>query len=510
MLKTNRRPLRGVAGVAMGLSLVVVLAASVAFAKARSAILLIGDGMGPEQVKAASIKFHGANGKLAMQVAPAKGFATTHSADAAVTDSAAAGTALATGKKTGNGVIAISVGGTNLKTILEACRDEGKATGLVATSTITHATPASFASHVESRNMEYEIAGQLIDTKVNVLFGGGKGHFLGATSTAEAWIGINVTNAKGEKIMAITDTVNWTEYRKLGHTFLAPPGAVKAGIWLWRAGGNIGIYVDDIVLNPVDDKGKSAGDNLVVNPDFESKKLDGWDDWGGMKVVEDGGSMAAKVASSGGGEHAVAIEAGKNYGVEYRVRLDDPAASPEKLTPWESAKKNKYRRIEAKEELARARGKYVLGLFKSGALETKPDEPTLTEMTDKAIDLLSGDRQGFFLMVEGSQIDWACHGGDEKDFFRQMKSFDEAVAAAVAYAEKRGDVLVVVTADHETGDMSVTGSDAASLKVKFGSDGHTAARVPVFAFGPGSEKFSGEMDNTEIPKKIAEALEVEF
>ncbi|WP_343042294.1 alkaline phosphatase [Ornithinibacillus caprae] len=82
-----------------------------------------------------------------------KGMFTTNSANSDVTDSAAAGTAMATGEKTNNGVIGLDTEGKELKTILEASQEVGKASGLVATSTITHATPASFASHVESRNI---------------------------------------------------------------------------------------------------------------------------------------------------------------------------------------------------------------------------------------------------------------------------------------------------------------------------------------------------------------------
>lgn len=502
MLKGTRR----VMGAVLAFVFAVLVWSGPVLGKTRSVILLIGDGMGFEQVRAASIKLGGAAGKLAMQSLPVQGSLSTHSADSAVTDSAAAGTALATGRKTNNGVIAISPGGTPLKTILEACRDAGKATGLVATSTITHATPASFGSHVESRGSEYEIAGQMVDARINVLLGGGKGNFLAAK--AEGWVGLNVSDQDGKKIMAITDTVNWFDYRRLEHSFLAPPGAAKASVWLWRGPGEAGIFLDDVVLQPVDEKGNPAGDNLVTDSGFENRKLEGWNDWGGLKVVEDGGSMALKVATSGGGERSLAIETGRSYGINYRARMEDPGAGGGKLTPWEKAEKNGYRVIEKKEDLARVRGKHVLGLFKAGALEGKPDEPTLAEMTGKAVGLLSDDRQGFFLMVEGSQIDWAGHGNDSEYFFREMASFDAAIKVALEYAKREDDVLVIVTADHETGGLEVGGNDAASLKLIWTSKDHTATRVPVFAFGPGSERFSGEMDNTEVATRMAEVLGV--
>jgi alkaline phosphatase len=105
------------------------------------------------------------------------GMHRSYSANSEVTDSAAAGTAFATGVKTNNGMISTSPEGKELKTILETVEEEGKATGLVATSTITHATPAVFGSHVASRADEADIAPQLLENGVEVLLGGGKKYF---------------------------------------------------------------------------------------------------------------------------------------------------------------------------------------------------------------------------------------------------------------------------------------------------------------------------------------------
>jgi alkaline phosphatase len=113
-------------------------------------------------------------------------------------------------------------------------------------------------------------------------------------------------------------------------------------------------------------------------------------------------------------------------------------------------------------------------------------------------------------MVEGSQIDWAAHGNDAEGLYRQMAWFDDTVKAALAYAKKKGDVLVVVTADHETGGVTVEGSTASSLKLAFTTKGHTDTRVPVFAYGPGSKAFAGPHDNTEVPQLIAKALGLSF
>ncbi len=493
------------------LTVLMFLLSAVALAKAKSVVLLIGDGMGPEQVRAASIKLHGSEGKLVMQSAPVSGSLRTRSMDSDVTDSAAAGTALATGRKTNNGVISMSAGGTRLKTILEVCRDAGKATGLVATSTITHATPAAFGSHVENRSSEDDIAAQLIQTRVNVLFGGGKSFFTGATGgAAESWVGIDVMGADDKKLLTMTDHMIWTDYRAIDRSFLAPSGAKQANVWIWSTGGKVNAYLDDVGLREADEKGKPTGDNLLANSDFENKTFDGWKNWGNLEVEENGGSYALAVTGNGGGAQQVAIRAGGYYAFAYRGRMGAFDVKGKKETPWDAAGKAGYRRIGKKEELTGARGKYVLGLFKDSSLESTEDEPTLAQMTAKALSLVDQDPDGFFVMVEGSQIDWACHDNDEKGYLKQMASFDAAVAAALDFVKKRDDVLVVVAADHETGGMKAESDGTGGVKITFSTGDHTATNVPVFAFGPGSEKFSGEMENTDVSKKIAEALEVSF
>ena len=143
---------------------------------ADSAILLIGDGMGPVQIELARKAAGGA--PLAMERMPFSGIITTHSADRAVTDSAAAATALATGKKTNNGMIGVSPAGERLETILERCRKAHKSTGIVTTDALHGATPASFAAHAASRGMRSEIAEQLAASGVQVMLGFWRGWFL--------------------------------------------------------------------------------------------------------------------------------------------------------------------------------------------------------------------------------------------------------------------------------------------------------------------------------------------
>ena len=333
--------------------------------KVNNVILLIGDGMGVAQVVAARIKTRGAFGRLVMEQMPVTGFVNTCSADALITDSGAAGTALAAGVKTDNGMIGMSPDQKFRPTILEACKKRGMATGLVATSTITHATPASFASHVLGRNDEPEIATQMLGNRVNVLLGGGRQYFIPKSVTG-------------------------------------------------------------------------------------SKRTDNRD------LVKE------------------AIKAG------YAVARNET-------------------------EMDESSGEYLLGLFQLGALEADSQEPSLAEMTRKAIESLSRNEKHFFLMVEGSQIDWACHGNDLDAMIGQVVGFDEAVKTALDFAARDSHTIVIVTADHETGGLGIVeGSlDGSNLKAGWLSKDHTPVMVPLFAFGPGSEVFTGLHENAEIPILMA-------
>ena len=334
-------------------------------------IFLIGDGMGLSQITSARIANYGADKRLNIEKMPVTGLINTHSSNDLITDSGAAGTALATGYKTNNGMISVSPDGKRLRTILEACRDIGMSSGLVVTCTITHATPAVFASHVMSRNDEATIASQLLENKVNVMLGGGRMFFL-----------------------------------------------------------------------PESEPGSKRHDerNLLVE-----------------------------------------------------------------------AQKKGYLYIQTKEELGESRGNYILGLFQLGHLTTIPPEPSLGEMTDKAIELLRKNRKGFFLMVEGSQIDWACHDNDTDNTIRQTLLFDEAVKVALDFALENKHTLVLVTADHECGGMGInSGSlDGKELSIGWTTKGHSGVPVPVYAFGPQAERFMGLKDNTEIPRIFAELLGIE-
>ncbi|WP_072011021.1 alkaline phosphatase [Aureispira sp. CCB-QB1] len=122
----------------------------------------------------------------------------------------------------------------------------------------------------------------------------------------------------------------------------------------------------------------------------------------------------------------------------------------------------------------------------------------------KAIDILSYPKSNFFLMIEGAQIDWGGHKNESDYIVEEMLDFDRTIQQAFDFAKKDGNTLVIVTADHETGGYSINGGSKKEGKVegKFTSDYHTATMVPIFAYGPGAESFTGIMDNTEIFFKL--------
>ena len=131
----------------------------------------------------------------------------------------------------------------------------------------------------------------------------------------------------------------------------------------------------------------------------------------------------------------------------------------------------------------------------------------LPRAVETALQTLDGAENGFFLMVEGSQIDFACHGNDSTWMMVEMMDFDAAIKVALDYAKEKGNTLVVVTADHETGGLTLPDPNGKYTNVVFNysSWSHTCLPVMVYAYGPGAEKFTGWMQNNDLKGKILEA-----
>ncbi len=334
----------------------------------KNVILLIADGTGIAQISSGQLNLVGADGYLNLQRMPITGIVKTQSSNSLITDSAAGATAYSCGMKTDNGMIAFLPDESHCKTLLEIAEEKGMSTGLVATSTITHATPSSFAAHVRSRGNQTGIAEQYVNSGVEVFLGGGREFFI-----------------------------------------------------------------------PQDEDGSSRKDNRNLIEEFESK------------------------------------------GYEY---------------------------VSTADEMMGSTSEKLLGLFANSGMDSENRTPTLGEMTNTALSNLSTNENGFFLMVEGSQIDWAGHGNNAEYAIREMKDFDDAVKVALDFAVENGETLVVLTADHETGGMTMMNSseDAQKLRVEWVTDYHTAVPVALMAYGPHAIQFSGWNDNTDIGIKIAELM----
>lgn len=322
----------------------------------KNIILMIGDGMGTAAVYAG---YTMNRGKLNIERAQYTGFSKTSSADSYITDSGAAATAMASGIKTYNSAISVDTDSLPVKTILEIAEDHDISTGLIATSAITHATPASFICHRTSRYDSLGLAADFLMTDIDIFIGGGRIHF------EERADGLNISDS----------------LRKNGYSIVYGLDEIKE-----KDEHNIGCLVADLHLSSV---------------------LDG-------------------------------------------------------------------------------RGDY------------------LTDATKIALSRLSKNDNGFFIMVEGSQIDWAGHDNDITYQTSEIIDFDKAIGEAMDFADNNPGTLVVVTADHETGGLTLVGGDIerGELQARYSTGSHTGVMVPVFAYGLGAEEFAGIYENTELFHKM--------
>jgi len=169
-----------------------------------------------------------------------------------------------------------------------------------------------------------------------------------------------------------------------------------------------------------------------------------------------------------------------------------------------------YQVVGSMDSLAFAKGDQVAALVHKG----QPDPyalgrgEMLTPGTAFALNKLKQNEQGFMLLVEGSQIDWGGHDNHTGYIVTEMLDFDRTVGEALKFASQNGETLVIVTADHETGGFSINGGSLETGRVegKFTTNDHTGVMVPIFAYGPGAEQFSGIMENTDIFQKIEKLM----
>lgn len=153
-------------------------------------------------------------------------------------------------------------------------------------------------------------------------------------------------------------------------------------------------------------------------------------------------------------------------------------------------------------------GKIIGLLDKDGLPKSKERNYSLADLTKIALTNLSRSEKGFFLMVEGSQIDWAGHDKNQDYLLSEMTDFSSSIKQALEFAEANKNTLVIVTADHESGGMAITGGskDGKELTLNFISGSHTAGVVGIFSYGPFSKEFEGIMPNYNIGQKLKEIL----
>ena len=311
----------------------VFLGATLAAEGARNVIVMVPDGCDQSLVTLA----RWVKGEPLNLDPLAVGMVRTHMKNSVITGSAAAATAFATGRKTTARFLSIGPRPNDVlstesrpaegepympyATVLEAARHAGKAVGLVATSRITHATPAAYAGHVPDRGMENALMEQMVYQNLDVVFGGGARHLLPESEGGRRRDGENLKEVLLRRGVQYVETA-----RQLSRVEEGP-------VW--------GMFADS---------------HLVAHLD---------------------------------------------------------------------------------------RGRFA------------PRQPTLTAMTRKALTILSRRENGFFLVVEGSQVDWAGHVNDAGYMVTEFLEFDRAVGEVTDFAEADGDTLVLVFPDHNTGGLQI-------------------------------------------------------
>lgn len=191
---------------------------------------------------------------------------------------------------------------------------------------------------------------------------------------------------------------------------------------------------------------------------------------------------------------SVMIGGGRNY---FEDRLDD-----RNLT--EELRKKNFQVVFSLDEMQKIKVGKLAGLLYNDQNPPMPQRgPMLPNSTQIAIDLLKHNKKGFFLVVQSAQMDWAAHANDSQQIIRELTDFDQAIAKAIDFAKIDGNTLVVVTSTFETGGMLLSDTKSgSSMFAEFQSTTHTGTPVPVFAFGPGAEMFTGFYDNSSFKQKF--------
>ncbi|MBN2766609.1 MAG: alkaline phosphatase [Paludibacteraceae bacterium] len=197
----------------------------------------------------------------------------------------------------------------------------------------------------------------------------------------------------------------------------------------------------------------------------------------------------------------VFIGGGRN---NFEKRLDNRNLSDELRTKG-------YQVAHTEKDVAAVKSGKLAGLLYPDHTPAMPERGNfLPDMSMKAIELLDDNKKGFFLMIEGSQIDWAGHDNNADNIALEVIDLDITIGRVLDYARRDGNTLVIVTADHETGGLTIPDGNIKEKRFNayFSTKNHSGVMVPVFAFGPGAEEFSGFLENTDFKQKIVNLLKL--
>jgi alkaline phosphatase len=434
-------------------------AAAPASPAVRNLILMIGDGMGPKQVQLASDY---SKKPLTMESLPVRGALQTFSANNAVTDSAAAGTALACGKKTNNGTLGQLPDGTKLVSIAEHARDAGKRVGLLTSVPINHATPAAFYAKAGSRNSYYDIGVQALASRFEVL------------------AGKNLSDADGGNVKPRPEQSLWQKAEAAGRKLVKTPAALQSHA---VADGPVLVLPDSLYSEAGVPYGRPFDPATDITlAQMTAKAVELLDNPKGFFLMVEGGAidhaghandMLGNVAETLAFDEAIAVAkafAGAHPGTLLVVTADHETGG---LTFQEGYDADAARLVLSR-QLAN-RSVIADGLRKrAAAAKDEPDagwaatRSFLSEMLGVPNDALSA----------------------------LEKSYGKLAAAAEGDRGKAADALV----------RDAFAIRDATARLAWTTGGHTATDVPLFAFGPGSERFAGTQDNTQVFVHGMEAL----
>lgn len=430
----------------------------------------IGDGLGASQRQAAEFflreKTGNENVKLRMNQFPVAGINTTYSADTLVTDSAAAGTALATGYKTNNGMISKLPDGKTVETLIEEAETKGFATGIITSTRLTHATPAVFASHNESRNNENEIAVDFVDSGVEFFAGGGYRHFVPK----------NWQWGKSKR----TDERNLLQefYNQGYHTFVGDDSGAT----------NFKNYQP---------KGKEKVFAAFTNSHlpYEVDRINSGSKTPSLAEITKKGIDVLSKYSNG---FFLMVEGGR---IDHASHANDPAGTINDVLAFDDAIQTAYDfyNKHPKETLIVVVGDHEtgglgLGFGKNYFLKFDQILDIKISVEDTLQGKYTGDRAAFYQYIEKNMGLDNLTDAEKAVIEKAMDIVDNEVDPGKVYG---GYDPVAIAATHVV-------SERANLF--WTTYAHSGTAIPMSAIGVGASNFGGYKDNTEIAKTMADIM----